>query len=311
MHQFLANLSKKQKIALFLAPIFIIGIIVATFFALTYQKIAVIQNVNQYLTSATGREKFVLQRSLYQFLTRTFGEDTDPDDIFIRDGTFTEEQGSDYNTANFIIDIDSLKISYTILFAFPFDNITSANPIIDCPSFSETKYPDTYCVGMYNSTEALIQEEGNPLSKVLPIIINGTDPETKNYVHYEIRGFFDMDNNFDFSVNIMDYTGGNYEKALQLIRDEGFNPADYVINYRDDSIFKLLPYEGTNSMGDKFTLSYIYTWDGQIFFHINNYSCQNQTESEESTMSAVENLFQIHGNELSNYQNNILTFCLR
>lgn len=316
IRQFLANLSETQRRVLTFSSIAIVVIIIFSviFMILTAPKIVKIQNLDQYMSSANGNEKWTLQRNLYVFLAQHFGEDVDPEDIYIRDGTYKESFEDGHNVADFIIDIDSLKISYEVSFAFPLNELTSQNPVIDCPKLSEMKYRNTDCVGMYNSTQSLKSEQKNPIYKVLPIIVDTVNEETKLPVRYEVRGFFDMDNNYNFVVNIMDYTGGNYENALQDIREAGFNPEDYTVNYIDKTVYQFLPYEGTNSLGDKFTINYTYDYtvvpEGVPYFSINNYSCSdNTTASEEATIKAVESWFLGHGSSLDSYEHGVLTFC--
>lgn len=84
--------------------------------------------------------------------------------------------------------------------------------------------------------DAIAHEEGsvyaaeNPIIEVLPIIFAEYDANW-NYTEFRIDGGkFDECNN-PFCLKITDATGGNYEMALGLIREKGFNPDDFEIIY--------------------------------------------------------------------------------
>ena len=86
-------------------------------------------------------------------------------------------------------------------------------------------------IGSYlSSIEAANYQNKYPISLSLPIIYANYDKDY-NYTEYRIDGgSFDACNS-DFCIKITDTTGGNYEAALQKIRDAGFNPEDYQILY--------------------------------------------------------------------------------
>lgn len=69
-----------------------------------------------------------------------------------------------------------------------------------------------------------------PISVVLPIIYAHYD-EAYNYTEYRIDGGTFTNCKSDFCIKITDTTGGNYEAAIQKIKDTGFNPDDYQILY--------------------------------------------------------------------------------
>lgn len=86
-------------------------------------------------------------------------------------------------------------------------------------------------IGDYEST--LKSEEYNsryPVVKILPIIYAHYDEEY-NYTEYRVDGGSFPDCASDFCLKITDTTGGNYDSALQKIKDSGFNPDDYQILY--------------------------------------------------------------------------------
>ena len=270
--------------------------------------IAKIRNIDDYMTNATVDDKRLLQQRLYDFLDSSFNVDVSKLDIYIRDNSFIETESEGTFMADFIIDIDELKISYQVSYVFPNDKATSENPIFDCPSLDNVKYPETECVGMYNSTQLLEAEQSNPVYSVLPIIVDEFDAESGVTTRYDIRGFFDYDDN-EFSINITDYSCGNYENALQSIRDRGFNPEDYKINYQNECIFDDLPYIGNNSLGDRFSIDYTFTEENKIYFLINNYGCADEAASEKAAIEATSDWLLLHNFNIENYQYGVLTLC--
>ena len=257
----------------------------------------------------SNKDKKKIHDSFGAFLSGKYSDSNLPDDAYIREGTYIEENVDDFKKSSFIIDIDSLRISYVGYFSTPSDSYTSENPVFDCPELSKTKYPETNCVGMYNSTSLLQSEQSNPIYNVLPIIVDQFDSATGVTTRFEIRGFFDIDDGNKFSISVIDYSCNNYEKALQMIRDKGFNPDDYTIKYQNECIFDKMPYSGRNSKGDVFKVSYTYTQEGKLYFLIDNYGCANKAASEESTMQAAKDWLQLYNFKLENYEYGILTLC--
>lgn len=74
------------------------------------------------------------------------------------------------------------------------------------------------------------QKKEYPLLEVLPIEAEYYENNYSNYVKYKIYGEV-VDN--VAVIKIMDYTGGNYEKALDNIRARGYRPEDYQIIYNN------------------------------------------------------------------------------
>ncbi|MBR3052274.1 PEGA domain-containing protein [Candidatus Saccharibacteria bacterium] len=80
----------------------------------------------------------------------------------------------------------------------------------------------------------------NPLLNILPINVEYYI-QNKQYIHYQIS--FRIDDPENVVVLINDYTGGNYDAALERIRTEGYDPDNYTIEYRDLSA----DYTGTDN----------------------------------------------------------------
>ncbi len=70
-----------------------------------------------------------------------------------------------------------------------------------------------------------------PIVTAIPFTVVEVDPVTYDWTEYSVTGGNFDGCKTDFCVKITDTTGGNREKALQKIREKGFNPDDYQILY--------------------------------------------------------------------------------
>ena len=77
-----------------------------------------------------------------------------------------------------------------------------------------------------------------PISTILPIIYANYD-EAYNYTEYRIDGGEFPGCNSDFCIKITDTTGGNYDAAIQKLKETNFNPGDYQIIYEYTPIEEL------------------------------------------------------------------------
>lgn len=80
------------------------------------------------------------------------------------------------------------------------------------------------------TSESKKYSEMNPIIRDLPIIYANYD-EKWNYTEFRIDGGVFEDCTRAFCVKITDTTGGNYDHALKLIKEKGYNPEDYEILY--------------------------------------------------------------------------------
>lgn len=86
-------------------------------------------------------------------------------------------------------------------------------------------------IGDYESKlEAANYNSKYPIMASLPVIYANYD-DNYHYTEYRIDGGSFTGCNTDFCLKITDTTGGNYESAIQKIKDLGFNPEDYTILY--------------------------------------------------------------------------------
>ena len=77
--------------------------------------------------------------------------------------------------------------------------------------------------------------ERYPIIDVLPIIYANYD-ESWDYTEFRVDGGTFENCKQEFCLKVKDTTGGNLEKALSLIRENGFTPEDYEIIYEYDPI---------------------------------------------------------------------------
>ncbi len=74
-----------------------------------------------------------------------------------------------------------------------------------------------------------------PIMESLPIVFEKYFNNYTEYVNYRIDGGEYKECKSDFCLKITDYSGGNYDRALNLIREKGYTPDDYEILYEDSS----------------------------------------------------------------------------
>lgn len=149
----------------------------------------------------------------------------------IRSGTYQELVNSQVHSANFLLDIDEYRQTFLVNMDWS-DEIEVLNPIlVSCPDMSLMKYPEENCLAMYNDTQDIKNIDNNPIYNDLPIVVDEFDFGARASIHYEIRGYFDEKNEIIIVIN--DYSGGNYEEALNKIRMLGYDLSDYNIKYID------------------------------------------------------------------------------
>lgn len=155
----LNNLTKPQKIAIFVVlQIFVIVIFI--FLAISIfrpnQHID-IQNKEE-LGNIPSEELSSFDAVLWNLLTKHY-DNLDKSilkDVVVRENTYSEntDQDSKITTADFLIDIESLKLTYDVSIQWTKSESLPDGIIIDCPPISDMKYPETFCQGMYQNTNS-------------------------------------------------------------------------------------------------------------------------------------------------------------
>ena len=153
----LQYLSKKQKTLLISIPIIFITIIIISLFFYFQQKPKQINiiGLNEKTSSTPILDKDTLKAQLYRvILLNPDIKNSEISDAVLRDNSYSEETKDGITTANFIVDIDSIKQSYTISFSWSETEELSDSILIECPNIFESKYPNSYCIGMYTTSDS-------------------------------------------------------------------------------------------------------------------------------------------------------------
>ncbi len=74
-----------------------------------------------------------------------------------------------------------------------------------------------------------------PIMKVLPIEVEKYNDEMTEYINYRIDGGRFDDCKSEFCIQITDVTGGNYQNAVEVVRQKGYNLDEYEVVYEDES----------------------------------------------------------------------------
>ena len=173
-----------------------------------------------------------IARQLRNLIGEKFGvSNSGAVDGVVREDSIKETNG-ELKNIEFLIDIDLVKQTYLVNATWSDTETVSDGIIISCPPKSAMKYSDAICQSMYDNSEYLQNIHKYPLYNELPIIIDSFDFASRTDIKYEIRGYFE---NQKLILTVIDYSGGNYDKAIQKIRELGYNPSDYEIKYNDQS----------------------------------------------------------------------------
>ncbi len=96
-----------------------------------------------------------------------------------------------------------------------------------------------YLISIINEYEGQQQlkkiREKYPVMESLPMVYEKYFNSYTEYVYFRIDGGEYEDCKEDYCLKITDFSGGNHDRALQLMRDKGYNPDDYEILYVDSS----------------------------------------------------------------------------
>ena len=159
-----ANLSAKQKVGLlFVVQVIIIIIIASILHVFLQPKEHIdIYEENRLESNIPKENMEYFKRTLWDLISRNESSVSESiiDDVKIREGTYSETEHENGRTANFIIDIDSIKQTYTVSLGWSDnknkdDEIAYNDIVINCPPQNQMKYPETVCRGMYNDTHSL------------------------------------------------------------------------------------------------------------------------------------------------------------
>ena len=248
LSNFITNLklmpkNTKKAIVGIIALIFliIIGVTINNIVEKSNQPLT-IKNYDRYLSSAPESYEETLLTQIYSLIQDSLPVGTDEDsfvrDAEIRKDSFTENKEDGITSTHFLLDIDSLKMTYTVDFAWSKSKkeILPDSIIVNCPPISEMKYPETTCYGMYNTTSSP--------ELYLPYTAFAEDGKIK----YQLTLSQDL-----YIINI--YTNACNDKALEnQYREEALEWLKSTpINYENYSLYYDNVCKNTTSGSEEYT----------------------------------------------------------
>lgn len=204
-----------------------------------------IDNFSSYFSDTPTEQQEMIFHGLYNAVARNTA---DPAAIpksgaLIRADTVTSESNPEtqVNYGTFIVDLAALEQSYRVQFEWSPEagnpNLSGYAVLVTCPAAEFVIYPDFVCTDELTEENERIEEINTeyPIMKDLPIKIDYFAGGYGKQTRYDIEGDLNTYENGEntFKIIITDYSGGNYEAALTRIRDLGYNPDDYTIEYTD------------------------------------------------------------------------------
>lgn len=143
------------------------------------------------------------------------------------------------SSISFLVDIASVERTYRIQFNYSNDQdaVITYPVIIFCPTKSEQIYPSFPCTDMnYQGPISEIYDKHTFLDD-LPLTISEYNETNTTYRNYRINYEIADTNNPDSSVKIIitDYTGGNYENAIEKLRNIGADLSVITVEYNNVS----------------------------------------------------------------------------
>ena len=233
LRTFWNNLSKAQKIGfLTLVQLFVVVILVLLVQSFMKEK-AYVEMENQSVSEYNipkNAEEFIAE-NIWSIVSSKVADVSSNDikDVVIREGTYKETQNEDGTvSASFIVDIDSLKQTFTVGVGWSKDGKTVYEPIIDCPPLALMKYPETVCYGAYHNTYSL--------DLYLPHLVypEGRDGSSPTAPNYMITG--DQDSRFlKIMVSICDVEKFKKE-AWDYLNTIPIDFSNYTVEYEENGI---------------------------------------------------------------------------
>lgn len=197
-----------------------------------------IDNFSEYFDDTPKEIRDSLFAALYDMAERNLDESIEipiSGALIRQDSTsYLYDEKKNMNYGNFVVDIEVLGQSYHGYFEWSNDSnnayYSGYRTLYTCLPSTDLIYGEFGCVDMFEKTAAEIF----PIIQVLPVMVdyyeNNYTVYTKYYITYDIVG-----DNESIVLEIDDYTGGNYDKAIAKIRELGYDPDDYEITYSDIS----------------------------------------------------------------------------
>ena len=150
-------------------------------------------NLDQINSSLSSDEIRELEKYLWQSIQESEGvsEVNQTLDALIRPSSYEEKDSDVTKNYSFLVDVDALKATYKISFAFKKGYSFYEIPDISCPTPELMKYSDTYCrIGRSSTTSATIGSylptEFRLDSGELVIVSVGYTEEGKDYLNVRV-----------------------------------------------------------------------------------------------------------------------------
>ena len=224
------NLSRNQKIGLAVVFEVIFVVVVVALVNLALQPELNVAVTNEKETPIPEQQWEGVKKEVWHLVEDNVENATraNIDDAEIRDGTYEETTENNITTAQFLLDIDSIRQTYAVTVSWS-DAVELHDYVaIDCPPVEKMKYEDAVCYGMYNNTYSL--------DLYLPYIKKGEvqNPEEPNAPLYMITGS-ENDKTIDVMVSVCDVE--KYKKeAMDYLESTPIKLSEYTINYRMNEV---------------------------------------------------------------------------
>ena len=128
----------------------------------------------------------------------------------IREGSYMEEVQGDLVTSSFLIDIDAVQQTYVVEFPWSKKMDVSDGITVECPRNDQSKYPDSYCTGIY-TTSATIEI-------YLPYTGNVNGNEYSVYENYLVENGLDLFVTACGDENLMNMAKNDFEGWINNTR---------------------------------------------------------------------------------------------
>lgn len=218
------NLSKQQKIAIGV----VVQLVVIILLAFTLKTVLGGEEIRTYDADGNGKLEGVPDELATAFRKQLWSVVSSMDsglgeselEYTIREGSYQRTSEGGANAAEFLVDVDAVKQTYTVSVTWSDEKgATPAEILINCPPRSEMKYPDAMCYGMYDSTDSL--------DVYLPYIVESPYEDAAPDIY--ISGD-ESTHTIDVEVSTCD-VDGNKNKAVEYLRSTPLDLSKYTINY--------------------------------------------------------------------------------
>lgn len=198
-----------------------------------------IDNFSKYYKKVPEETRNSVFASLYNTASLNVTDSETPTSgAIIRPDSTSEkyDQSTEIYSGNFIVDIESIQQSFQVYMEWSKksnnSNLTGYTVTISCLTGSSSAYGSTKCIDMFDGNSDNIPAL-YPIVYDLPLEVSEYNNNYTVYTHYTITYNIEKDNKI--IVYITDYTGGNHQNALKKIRELGYTPDLYNIQYIDQS----------------------------------------------------------------------------